>query len=155
PSRLPSRPGRSSGASRRLAGLGLPEPHPRHGPALPDDPSPPQRHPRCHWARLVELEAGGPELEDPLDQPPRLRPPFGGRDHRNDLPLLRRNHRDATHGKVRRTKKRAPARPMLRTSAYGTPLPQDRSGVGRNLELERIVSVILIPTNPASWSWCS
>lgn len=45
--RLPSRPSRRPRPSRRLAGVGLPEPHPRNGPALPDDPSPPQGHRRC------------------------------------------------------------------------------------------------------------
>lgn len=36
-------------------------------------------------------------------QPPRLRPPFRGGSHLDDLPPLRRDHRPATHRKVRRT----------------------------------------------------
>ena len=55
----------------------------------------------------LELEAGGSQLEDPAHQPPGLRPPLRHGPDRDDLPLLRRDHGPATHGKVRRPRIRS------------------------------------------------
>ncbi|MBA3983815.1 MAG: transposase [Acidimicrobiia bacterium] len=78
---------------RVVAGLGLPVPHPRLRHLLQDRASQPGAHPRCRRARPVELEARGAQPQDPLDQPPRLRPPLSSRLDRHHLPLLRRHHR--------------------------------------------------------------
>src|SRR5207244_6268082 len=72
--------------------------------AVQDHPRAPRRHPRRRRAQALELEARRIELEDPAHQPPWLRAPLRRGSHRDDLPLLRWDHRAATHGKVRRTR---------------------------------------------------
>ena len=100
--RLPD-PAERTSAPGLVAGLGLPQPDPRVRHPLQDHPSQPGQHPRRGRARPVQQQARRPELQDPADQPPRLRTPLRPRPHRDDLPLLRRTHHPATHGKVRRT----------------------------------------------------
>lgn len=63
----------------------------------------PPAHPGRSRTRVVQLQAGRAELQDPPDQQSGLRPPQRSRSHRHDLPVLWGNHRSATHGKVRRT----------------------------------------------------
>ena len=52
----------------------------------------PRRHPRRHPPRPLQRPPRGPELQDPPDQPPRLRLPLRRPPYRPRLPLLRRHH---------------------------------------------------------------
>ena len=98
PRRLPPERVRSrTPVPRPLARLGLSQPDPFVREALADDPCPPRKHPRRGGARPFELQARRAQLEDPTDQPPRLRTSLGGRCYLDDLPVLRRNRRPATH----------------------------------------------------------
>ena len=49
----------------------------------------------------IELQTRRHQQQNQADQPPRLRPPLRRGPHRDDLPMLRRDHHRSTHRKVR------------------------------------------------------
>jgi len=93
--------GRRPSPPRVVAALGVPLPHPRVPHPRQHRPSQPRQDLGSHRAWLVELQARRDQQQDQADQPPRLRTPQRSRPHRHHLPVLRRDHRPATHGKVR------------------------------------------------------
>jgi hypothetical protein len=89
----PPRPLPRRRASRRLAGLGLPQPHPLLRQARQHHPPEPRRHPRRCRARPLQQPSRGSQQQDPPHQPPWLWASDCHCPHRDDLPLLRRDHR--------------------------------------------------------------
>jgi hypothetical protein len=87
--------------------MGMPQPHPRLRDTGQHHPCQPRPHPRRRGARALQLQARGPQQQDPPHQPSRLRSSLGRRPHRDDLPLLRRHHHrrslQMTHTDPRRT----------------------------------------------------
>jgi transposase len=98
PARRPPRrpPGRLAGPCRPLS-------YPGHAGPVTHHPPPPRPAPGRRPAGPVQQQARGTQLQDPADQPPRLRPPQRRRRHRHDLPLLLRPDHHAAHRKARRT----------------------------------------------------
>ena len=82
---------------RLVVGVGVPMPDSRVRHAVKDCAQEPRAHSRRGGARTFQFQAGRPQLEDPPHQPPRLWPSLRRRPDRNDLPLLWRHHRRATH----------------------------------------------------------
>ena len=92
----PRRPAPGTGASRRLAGLGVALPAAAVRPPRAHAQIPPRRDPRRDPARPLQRPPRGPEQQDPPDQPPQLRLPLRRRADRPRLPLLHRHHHRAT-----------------------------------------------------------
>lgn len=96
PLSAPPAPGRPV-APGLVAGVGVPVPHPRVREAVQDHQGQSGPNRRGGRARPFELQARGAQQQDPTDQPPWLGASLRCRADRDDLPLLRRNHRPATH----------------------------------------------------------
>ena len=98
---------------RRLARPRLPPlTNPRRRRALANPAHPPRGRALRRRPRTLQLQPGRTQQQDPLDQPPRLRPPQRHRRHRHDLPLLQRTDHHPAHTKVRRTRKTVTALPQ-------------------------------------------
>src|SRR3954447_4079685 len=88
----PARPGPGTGTSRRLAGLGRPLTPEAVRAARPHPARAPRRHPRRDPPRPLQRPPRRPELQDPPDQPPRLRLSLRRPADRARLPQLQRPH---------------------------------------------------------------
>src|SRR3954454_23294980 len=91
----PARPHARASTPRCLAGLGRPLSAAAVRPARADPARAPRRHPRRDPPRTLQRPTRGPQLQDPPDQPPRLRLPLRRPAHRARLPLLLRPHNRA------------------------------------------------------------